>query len=55
MRTDVYLKIVVEHDPPDTPQKIAAEICRQVQKVYGVRRAELSNIVTQEAPSEPRP
>jgi hypothetical protein len=51
MRTDVYLKIVVEHDPPDTPQKIAAEICRQVQKVYGVRRAELSNIVTQEPPS----
>ncbi len=48
MRTDVYLKVVVEHSPPDTPQKIAAEICRQVQKVYGVRKAELSNIVTQE-------
>lgn len=48
MRTDVYLKIVVEHAPPDTPQKIAADICRQVEKVYGVRRAELSNIVSQQ-------
>jgi hypothetical protein len=48
MRTDVYLKVVVEHEPPDTPQKIADEICRQVEKVYGVRRAELSNIVSQQ-------
>lgn len=48
MRTDVYLKIVVEHDPPDSPQKIAADICRQVEKVYGVRRAELSSIVSQQ-------
>ncbi len=48
MRTDVYLKIVVEHYPPDSPQKIAADICRQVEKVYGVRRAELSNIVSQQ-------
>jgi hypothetical protein len=49
MRTDVYLKVVVEHYPPDTPQKIAAEICRQVEKIYGVRRAELSNVVSQQA------
>jgi hypothetical protein len=49
MRTDVYLKVVVDHDPPDTAQKIAAEICRQVEKVYGVRKAELSNIVSQQA------
>ncbi len=48
MRTDVYLKIVVEHDPPDTPQKIAAEICRQVEKVYSVRRAEISSIVSRQ-------
>lgn len=49
MRTDVYLKIVVEHNPPDTPQKIAAELCRQVAKVYGVRKAEISNLVSQQA------
>jgi hypothetical protein len=48
MRTDVYLKVVVDHDPLDTPQKIAAEICRQVEKVYGVRKAELSNLVSQQ-------
>ena len=49
MRTDVYLKVVVEYEPPDTAQKIADEICRQVEKVYGVRRAELSNLITQRA------
>lgn len=48
MRTDVYLKVVVDHDPLDTPQKIAAEICRQVEKVYGVRKAELSNLISQQ-------
>jgi hypothetical protein len=50
-RTDVYLKVVVIHSPPDTPEKIASEICRQVAKVYGVRKAEVSNFVTQ--PPEP--
>jgi len=49
MRTDVYLKVVVDHEPPDTPQKIAAEICRQVEKIYGVRRAEISSVVNQQS------
>jgi hypothetical protein len=45
-RTDIYLKVTVDHRSDDQPEKLAAEIIRQVQKVYGVRRAELSNFVT---------
>lgn len=45
-RTDIYLKVTVDHGSDDQPEKLAAEIIRQVQKVYGVRRAELSNFVT---------
>jgi len=44
-RTDLYLKI--ELDLPDTeqPDKLATEICRQVSKIYGVRSAEVQNMV----------
>lgn len=44
-RTDLYIKI--ELDLPDTeePQKLASEICRQVSKIYGVRSAEVQNMV----------
>jgi DNA gyrase inhibitor GyrI len=47
VRTDLYLKI--ELDLPDTeqPEKLAAEICRQVSKIYGVRSAEVQNMVEQ--------
>jgi hypothetical protein len=45
-RTDLYLKVVVDHDNEDEPQKLAGEICRMIQKTYGVRSAELSSFVT---------
>lgn len=45
-RTDLYLKVIADHEPEDEPEKLAAEICRQIEKVYGVRRAELSSFVT---------
>jgi hypothetical protein len=45
-RTDLYLKVVADHEPEDAPEQIAAEICRQIQKIYGVRIAELSSFVT---------
>lgn len=44
-RTDLYIKVSVEHDPGEEPAKLAAEICRQAMKVYGVRKAELSSYV----------
>lgn len=45
-RTDLYLKVVIDHDEEEKPQKLALEICRQVEKVYGVRSAELSSYQT---------
>jgi len=45
-RTDVYLKIEIEHADEEQPQKIASEICRRVEKLYGVRGVEVSNLVT---------
>lgn len=48
LRSDVYLKVEVEIGEKEQPDKLAAEICRQIQKVYGVRSAEVSNIVAKE-------
>lgn len=45
-RTDVYLKIELEHAEDEPPQRIAAEICRRVERLYGVRSVEVSNLVT---------
>lgn len=47
-RADVYLKLELELEPEDTPEKVAAEICRMLRKVYGVRAAEVSAIVEQD-------
>lgn len=44
--TDLYIKVVIDHDREDSPDKLAAEVCRQIEKVYGVRRAELSSFLT---------
>jgi hypothetical protein len=45
-RTDLYLKVVIDHEAEDEPQRLGAEICRQIEKVYGVRTAELTNYLT---------
>jgi hypothetical protein len=47
-RVDLYIKVEVELDEEDTPERVAREICRQVEKIYVVRRAELSNAVARE-------
>jgi hypothetical protein len=44
-RTDLYLKVELDLDEKEKPERVAAEICRQIKKVYGVRSAEVSNIV----------
>jgi len=44
-RVDLYLKVELELDDKDTTERIAGEICRQLMKRYGVRRAEVSNVV----------
>ncbi|MBC8167735.1 MAG: hypothetical protein H7Y20_17930 [Bryobacteraceae bacterium] len=45
-RTDLYIKVVIDHEEEDRPEKVAAEICRQIEKVYGVRLAEMTNYTT---------
>jgi len=45
-RTDLFIKVVIDHDKAETPERLAAEVCRQAERVYGVRRAELTNYVT---------
>jgi hypothetical protein len=47
-RVDLYIKVEVELDEDDTAEKVAREICRQVEKIYVVRKAELSNAVSRE-------
>jgi hypothetical protein len=47
-RVDLYIKVTVEVDEDEKPERIAGEICRQMEKLYGVRSAELSNIVSRD-------
>jgi hypothetical protein len=43
MRTNLFIKVVVEHDAKEKPEKLGAELCRQLEKNYIVRNAELSS------------
>ena len=44
MRTNLFIKVIVEHDAEEQPEKLGAELCRQLEKNYIVRRAELSSV-----------
>jgi hypothetical protein len=44
-RTDLYVKVELDHDEKENPERLASEICRMIRKVYGVRSAEVSSIV----------
>ncbi len=47
-RVDLYIKVEVELEEDEEPERAGAEICRQVEKIYVVRSAELSNAVARE-------
>lgn len=47
-RTDVYLKVELNVDEKEKPERVATEICRQIRKIYGVRSAEVTNMVERE-------
>jgi hypothetical protein len=47
-RSDVYIKVEIDVDEREKPDRLAAEICRLIRKVYGVRQAEVSSIVERE-------
>ena len=42
---DVYLKIEADLDDSEHPQRFAEELCRMLKKVYGVRKAEVQNLL----------
>jgi hypothetical protein len=48
-RTDLYLKVELILDDKEQPEKLAAEICRMIRKVYGVRSAEVSSMIEKDA------
>lgn len=47
-RAQVYFKVDIDFDRDEDPQRIAREIARQLQKLYGVRTVELSNLQTED-------
>jgi hypothetical protein len=42
---DLHLKVEADLAEGEDPRKLAAEICRQLRKFYGVRSAEVTNII----------
>lgn len=48
-RTDVYLKVELDLDPQEKPERVAAEIVRMIKRVYSVRHAEVSSIMPRES------
>jgi hypothetical protein len=45
VRTDVYLKVEVVLDEKEPVERVAAEICRQIRRLHGVRQAEVLSTV----------
>jgi hypothetical protein len=45
VRTDLYLKVELDLDEKEKPDRLASEICRLIRKLYGVRSAEVSSMV----------
>jgi hypothetical protein len=44
-RTDLYVKVELDLDEKEKPERVASEICRMIRKIYGVRSAEVSSMV----------
>jgi hypothetical protein len=45
---DLFIKVEVELEEDEKPERVAREICRQIEKIYVVRSAELSNAIVRE-------
>jgi hypothetical protein len=46
--TNLFLKVEIEHDEHEPPERIGEEICRYVLKFYSVRSAEISSFTRSE-------
>jgi hypothetical protein len=47
-RTYIYLKVEIDLDDKEKPDRLANEICQRVRKVYGVRDVEVTSMVERE-------
>jgi len=47
-RTDLYVKVELDYDEEEKVERLASEICRMIQKVYGVRNVEVSSVIERE-------
>lgn len=47
-RTNLFFKVEIEHESQDKPEKLGDELCRLLQRQYGVLSAELSNFTPME-------
>ncbi len=47
-RVDLYIKVEVILEEEEKPERVANEICRQIEKIYVVRSAEVSNTITRD-------
>lgn len=43
-RTDVYIKVELDHERDEKVDALAAELCRHLRKLYNVRAAEVQSI-----------
>jgi hypothetical protein len=48
-RTDLYIKVELDLNDKERPDRVAGEICRLLAKVYGVRSAEVTNMIDRES------
>lgn len=44
---DVYIKVEVDLGEGETEERVTQEIVRTLERLYGVRRAEVTNVITQ--------
>ena len=47
-RTDLYVKVELDYDDEEKADRLAAEICRVIRRVYGVRKVEVSSMIERE-------
>jgi hypothetical protein len=47
-RVDLYIKVELELDEDEEPERVGGEICRQLEKLYTVRHAEVSGAVARD-------
>jgi hypothetical protein len=47
-RVDLYLKVTVDLEEEEKPERVAGELCRQLEKQYIVRSAELSSFTARD-------